>query len=233
MSTKTQAFLCEVIGCGRPGPRGKISHSMHLCEGHYRRLLRTGEFSPEKPLAPKRPSTTPCAVDGCPNTTGDGGLGYCSGHYQRLAIHGDLRECDPIIPRYDGCSVEGCDLVHHGKGYCRTHCARFERHGHPQADIPIRHEGQPFLRADGYVDVRRNGIVKRQHRLVMEQHLGRPLLRSESVHHKNGVRDDNRIQNLELWSSSQPSGQRIVDKVAWAREILELYVDDIKDGLIE
>ena len=57
----------------------------------------------------------------------------------------------------------------------------------------------------------------------MEQHLGRPLLPEETVHHLNGQRSDNRIENFELWSSSQPSGQRVEDKVRWAQEIIRLY----------
>ena len=62
-----------------------------------------------------------------------------------------------------------------------------------------------------------------EHIIVMERILGRYLLPTESVHHRNGVRDDNRPENLELWTKPQSTGIRVSDAVAWTREILAQY----------
>lgn len=46
---------------------------------------------------------------------------------------------------------------------------------------------------------------------------------NEQVHHKNGDRSDNRLKNLELWTTSQPAGQRVKDKLKWAKEFIKIY----------
>ena len=62
-----------------------------------------------------------------------------------------------------------------------------------------------------------------EHIRVVEALLGRYLLDTESIHHRNGVRDDNRPENLELWTRPQPSGIRASDALDWARSILTRY----------
>jgi hypothetical protein len=64
---------------------------------------------------------------------------------------------------------------------------------------------------DGYVHIFVEDRWTAEHRSVMQRKLGRPLKKGESVHHKNGIRDDNRPENLELWVGGVRYGQRAVD----------------------
>ena len=88
----------------------------------------------------------------------------------------------------------------------------------------INHRGYVMIKVPDHPRSPVNGYVF-EHILVMEELLGRHLLPGETVHHLNGVKDDNRPENLELWTRPQPAGIRAEDAVAWARHIIALYGD--------
>lgn len=86
----------------------------------------------------------------------------------------------------------------------------------------VSRSGYVFVRADEHPNANAKGYVA-EHAVVMESVLGRFLEHGENVHHKNGVKDDNRPENLELWVRTQPAGQRATDLLAWAKDIIAKY----------
>lgn len=143
-----------------------------------------------------------CLVPNCDRKTIQKSNGRSTGqvcwtHKQRMLKTGSYENL---------CTIDGCsepNVNRSGKQRCEKH--------------------RGTINKGGYRKVSRNGKLRAEHRVVMAEHLGRDLYPHENVHHRYGDKADNRIENLELWTTSQPSGQRVEDKLEWARQFLAQY----------
>lgn len=223
----TPGATCEVEGCDGP------IKAKGLCNPHYMRARRGSD----DPKGPVTSLVRPCSFEGCDAPVHGNDL--CGGHYYQQRHGQELRPLRRHAPNEGPCAVEDCGRDATNADLCPTHYQRRLR-GETDWDRPIKAKaanGAGHINADGYVLVYQDGRKGLQHRLLMEDLLGRPLLPTETVHHVNGVRHENwtdgppamddrgrlRSGNLELWSHAQPAGQEIGPKIEFARSILALY----------
>jgi hypothetical protein len=196
----------------------------------YRTVLRCCDrwWLPTKIADPhQRPVSSDgmCSVPGCGLRVFRRDL--CAGHHARWRRYGD-----PVgepgagwVRPQPSCPDCGTPLLR--VALCSGHFGRVKAHGHPNPGRPLRAApGTTWIDKYGYVNRTVHGVTMFEHRHVMEQHLGRLLWPDENVHHINGDRTDNRLANLELWSTSQPSGQRVADKLAHALEMVARYAPE-------
>lgn len=131
------------------------------------------------------------------------------------------------------CEVEDCGMpsIRIKRPLCTKHYQR-EKLGLPLIK-DCRKYGDSYLNSNGYILEYVPGHPQAfsdgralQHRRVYSDSLGRKLHNFENIHHKNGNRTDNRLDNLELWIKKQPAGQRVEDLILWAEWILQEYKND-------
>lgn len=154
----------------------------------------------------KQRRTVPCEVCAAPFERVVKGTRTCS-----VACGNVLKQKDRSVV----CTACGVSFVRpHGKQrlYCSRSCAMRERNRTGQT---MKSQGAVSKHSSGYTVQKVGAAWVMQHRLVMEDVLGRKLLPKERVHHKNGVRDDNRPENLELWTvdHKDPPGVRLMDQI--------------------
>ena len=105
------------------------------------------------------------------------------------------------------CARCGKPCKKRGRTYCSSSCSG--KVVRPRGGTAAIDTKSPA--GNGYIRIKTEHGWKMEHREVMEQVLSRSLEDHERVHHRNGVRDDNRPDNLELWKVKDPPGVRAAD----------------------
>lgn len=195
--------------CAHPDGCGAKAVTRTLCALHYDRFKRHGGgdgLGPVEAYKVYRHASSHCThPQGCPKPTE--GHGLCGMHLARRHRTGTIGPAHPRYGKADKdalCLHAGCPNPITSTGWCPTH----------SRSTPTNASGSGTNR-HGYIYRYTLKGPRLEHRLVMAAHLDRPLHPHESVHHRNGIRHDNRLVNLELWARNPRPGQRVSDLAAW------------------
>lgn len=165
-----------------------------------------------------------CSIEDCEKPSA--ARGWCHGHYKRWQKYGNPLLLKAQVNRGEICAVMGCGAKADGAGWCREHPRdRNANMARKRTGSVFNRLGYAMLYFPEHPNAGKGGCVG-VHTVVMSEILGRPLRKGESVHHVNGIRDDNRAENLQLWVSPQKPGQRVSDLVRYAVWIIAEYGDD-------
>lgn len=172
----------------------------------------------------------PCIECATPFTPGAKHAKFCSRGCALDAIHRRaVKDAETRI--CESCGVEFRPRPNNVGRFCSRSClyagTKGEKSPHYAGGRNVTADGYVKVQAHGHPAAHGNGAYVSEHRLVMEARLGRYMLPGENVHHINGVKDDNRDENLELWTTKQPKGQRVDDKIEFALEILAIYRPEV------
>ena len=243
INSKPANAVCQHPPCDRP------AQNAGWCGAHYQRIRKGRDL--DAPIVTRQQNEgRTCRYEGCglPAVTS----GYCNAHYLRNRRGQPM---DPPVREFakrqiGPCPWPGCDRKIATAGLCQIHYRR-KIEGRAM-DAPIRAprkigEGEDRVKTkEGYVMVKCPGHFGKplghrkewfyEHRYVWECYWRKPwepLREDEHIHHRNGARSDNRIENLELWAIiQQPAGQRAIDLLNWAYALRERYQHE-RDNLLE
>lgn len=175
-----------------------------------------------------------CSVEGCDRP--HEAKGYCNAHYLQYWKYGEIKRAEVKERKnHTGCLVEGCPDNHYCRGYCVRHYNQTLKHGEIKFKNRVLSPRKGEMRNMGYIYLLRkdhpcadkDGYVKRAN-IVWEENTGQTVWPPAIIHHKNGIKNDDRFENLEYMDSPSEhtklhGGRPPVSVEDIRKEVLRVY----------